>query len=148
MLIRPATVADLSTIQACAEAAYTPYVPRIGQKPAPMTADYAQAVAAEKVSIVELDGQIAGFIELYPTEKYLMLETVGVFPEYQGRGIGRALLEFSEKRAANLGLREIRLYTNEKMSENLTLYRYFGYEEVDRKEEDGFRRVYFRKMLA
>ena len=147
MKIRPATLSDLSTIQACAAAAYARYVPRIGQKPAPMTADYAQAIKDGKVSVAVVGDRIAGFIELYSKEEYLILETIGLFPEYQRRGIGRALLEFGEEAARKEGLNEIRLYTNEKMSENLSLYRYFGYIETGRKAEDGFNRVFFKKNL-
>ena len=38
--------------------------------------------------------------------------------------------------------------TNEKMTENLTLYPRLGYCEVARRTEDGFNRVYFQKTLG
>ena len=34
------------------------------------------------------------------------------------------------------------------MTENLELYPRLGYREVDRREEDGFSRVFFRKRLG
>jgi hypothetical protein len=37
------------------------------------------------------------------------------------------------------------LYTNEKMTDNLSIYRKLGYVEVARRTENGFNRVYFEK---
>jgi ribosomal protein S18 acetylase RimI-like enzyme len=79
---------------------------------------------------------------------HLLLETVAVAPGAQGSGYGRMLLDRAEDDAAELGLPEIRLYTNEAMTENLTFYPRHGYRETGRGTEDGFRRVYFSKMLS
>ena len=43
-MIRCAVPGDVDALRAIAGAAYQKYVPRIGQDPAPMAADYAQAV--------------------------------------------------------------------------------------------------------
>jgi hypothetical protein len=53
----------------------------------------------------------------------------------------------AEDRARSLGLPEIRLYTNEAMTENLAYYPPHGYTETHRAQQDGFHRVYFRKRL-
>ena len=50
--------------------------------------------------------------------------------------------------ARQRGLKAVHLYTNEKMTENLSLYPRLGYIEVARRMEDGFSRVYFEKSLA
>jgi GNAT superfamily N-acetyltransferase len=71
-----------------------------------------------------------------------------MLPAAQGRGIGARLLDLAEDRARGLGLPEIRLYTNEAMTENLAYYPRHGYTETHRAEEDGFRRVYFRRSLG
>ena len=42
----------------------------------------------------------------------------------------------------------MRLYTNARMTENLSLYPHLGYVEVERREEDGFDRVFFEKGLG
>jgi GNAT superfamily N-acetyltransferase len=65
----------------------------------------------------------------------------------QGRGIGVRLLDLAEDHARSLHLGEVRLYTNEAMTENLSYYPRHGYAETHRAEQDGFRRVYFRKPL-
>lgn len=45
------------------------------------------------------------------------------------------------------GLQEVRLYTNELMNENLLYYPKFGFIELNRTTEDGYRRVYMSKSL-
>ena len=42
---------------------------------------------------------------------------------------------------------ELRLYTNQLMTENLALYPALGYTETGRRAEDGFARVYFSKRI-
>jgi GNAT superfamily N-acetyltransferase len=70
-----------------------------------------------------------------------------VAPDAQGHGYGRLLLERAERDAAEGGLAEVRLYTNEAMTENLTFYPRHEYRETGRAVEDGFRRVYFSKAV-
>jgi hypothetical protein len=41
----------------------------------------------------------------------------------------------------------VRLLTNERMKRNLAIYARAGYVEYDRREEDGFRRVWMRRVL-
>ena len=77
----------------------------------------------------------------------LLVENVAVARSAQGRGLGRRLLEHAEDQALRLGLPETRLYTNAAMTENLAIYPRLGYAEVNRRTEDGFDRVYFRKDL-
>ena len=78
----------------------------------------------------------------------LRVENVAVDPLAQHQGIGRRLLEHADREAAALGLDEVRLYTNEAMSENLALYPRLGYREEGRRTEEGFARVYFSKRLG
>ena len=56
-------------------------------------------------------------------------------------------LALAEEHARGLGLAEVRLYTNEAMTENIAYYTRHGYGETHRQEQDGFRRVFFRKPV-
>ena len=91
----------------------------MARAPAPITADYAAAARPGQAWVAADDGGEAGFIILITRPGYLLLERVAVRPAAQGRGIGARLLAFAEERARGLGLREIRLYTNAAMTENL-----------------------------
>jgi ribosomal protein S18 acetylase RimI-like enzyme len=146
-VIRKASPADLDQIRACAVAAYTRYIERIGKKPAPMVADFAAAIEAGTLYVIEADAQICGFVVFYACNDYLQLENVAVDPRFQGLGLGMQLIEFVEQQARVGGYGSIELYTNVKMTENLGLYPRLGYEEFDRRREDGFDRVYFSKAL-
>jgi len=112
-----------------------------------MTADYAQAVREGQAWAALEDGQIVGFAIIIAQPGYLLLDNVAVLPAAQGRGIGARLLALAEEQARGLGLREIRLYTNEAMTENLAYYPRHGYAETHRAEQDGFNRVFFRKPI-
>jgi len=148
VVIRRAGPGDVDALRAIAAAAYQKYVPRIGRAPAPMTADYAQAVRGRQAWAAIQDKQIVGFAVLIAKPGYLLLENVAVLPAVQGRGIGARLLCLAEDHARSLGLSEIRLYTNEAMTENLAYYPRHGYAETHRSEQDGYRRVFFRKPIT
>lgn len=145
--IRRATTADLTEIRRLMSDAYTKYIERIGRPPAPMTADYAAALDHSRVWVLESGGAIVGALVTEDRTDHLLLETVAVAPGAQGSGYGRLLLERAERDAVELGLTEVRLYTNEAMTENLSFYPRHGYRETGRAQQDGFRRVYFSKTV-
>jgi ribosomal protein S18 acetylase RimI-like enzyme len=147
IIVRPASAADVAALRAVAEAAYRGYVARIGRPPAPMTADYAAAVASGTAWVAARDGTVVGLLVLLPRPDHLLLENVAVLPGEQGRGTGSQLLAFAEEHARQRGLPEIRLYTNEAMTENIGYYSRRGYTETHRGRDEGFSRVFFRKAL-
>jgi ribosomal protein S18 acetylase RimI-like enzyme len=148
LTVRAATAADVPDLRAVAAAAYAPYVPRIGRPPAPVSADYASAVERGEVWVAVRGEQVTGLLVLVPRPGHLLLENIAVHPAAQGGGVGARLLALAEAQARRLGLPEIRLYTNEAMTENLAYYPRHGYAETRRGEEDGYRRVYFTKRLT
>ena len=148
VVLRPALATDLAAIQTTVAAAYQVYVPRIGRRPAPMDADYADAVASGQVWVAVADGGVIGLVVLVPAGDHLLVDAVAVSPAAQGLGVGRRLLALAEEQARARGLGEVRLYTNAAMTENLTYYPRLGYVETHRAEQDGFHRVFFRKSLA
>ena len=146
-LIRLATVADVSAIAGLTAAAYGVYVERIGREPAPMLADHDALVAAGDVWVAEVGGAVVGALVVRDAEQALLLESVAVAPAAQGEGVGGALIGHAEHLAAERGLGAVELYTNAKMTENLRLYPRLGYDQVGRRRQDGYDRVYFRKLV-
>ena len=146
--IRRATTADLTEIRQLIADAYTKYIERIGRPPAPMTADYAAALGHSRVWVLERGEAIAGALVTEDRGDHLLLETVAVAPDCQGMGYGMMLLDRAERDAVELGFSEVRLYTNEAMTENLSFYPRHGYRETGRAAQDGFRRVYFSKTVG
>lgn len=147
MIIRPARPDDVPAVRACAEAAYQIYVAAIGKKPAPMVADFAAAEAEGHLYVAEADGEIAGFVVFYARDDHVHLENVAVSPAHQGKGVGGKLIAHVEHETRTRGLGAVELYTNVKMTGNLTLYPALGYEEIGRWSEDGFDRVFYRKRV-
>ena len=145
---RRATTADAQLVAACVHAAYAHYVGRIGQEPAPMQDDYVRVIAERQVYVAEVRDTFAGVLVVAAAEKDFLLENVAVAPQYQGVGVGRALLELAESLARAQGHDAIRLYTHERMTENQSLYAKIGYVEYERRTEDGFARVFMRKRLT
>ena len=148
-MIRQATASDEPKVRECAEQAYARYVPLIGRKPAPMVADFSAQIAKGEVFVATDDQEgLQGFIVFFAEGNHILLENVAVLPGAAGRGVGKALVNFCETAARERGFGAVRLYTNEKMTENLLIYTRLGYVEVGRRTEDGFNRVYFEKPLA
>ncbi|HZQ35496.1 MAG TPA: GNAT family N-acetyltransferase [Dehalococcoidia bacterium] len=148
MTIEPARPEDAAAVAACVNAAYARYLPRMGSKPAPMLADYPAEIAAGRVHVLRDGDALVGLIVLIAEPDHLFIENVAIDPAAQGRGLGRRLLDFAESEARRLGLPELRLYTNELMTENLGLYAHLGYLEVDRRLDEGYRRVFMVKRLG
>jgi ribosomal protein S18 acetylase RimI-like enzyme len=113
-----------------------------------MTTDYARAVREGQVWVAVDNGLIVGLAVLILQPDHLLLDNIAVSPSAQGRGIGTRLLVLAEDHARRRGLGEVRLYTNEAMTENLAYYLRRGYGETHRAEQDGFRRVFFRKVVT
>jgi ribosomal protein S18 acetylase RimI-like enzyme len=147
-MIRQAVADDEGAVRACAEQAYVQYVGVIGQKPAPMLADYGAQIAAGHVYLCTGEQEeLQGFIVFFEVDQHMFLENVAVSKAGRGKGIGKSLVQFCEAQAARLDLGSVHLYTNVKMTDNLAIYPRLGYVEVERRSEDGFDRVYFEKRL-
>ena len=144
---RRATADDVSDVTDLVAAAFEKYVERIGKQPAPMLSDYAALVADGRVWVVDDDGGVAGMIVIVSRGDHLLVDTVAVSPDAVGLGLGRVLLDRAEREAAELGLPEVRLSTNEAMTENLAYYPRRGYRETGRGLEDGYQRVFFAKTV-
>jgi ribosomal protein S18 acetylase RimI-like enzyme len=148
--IQLATAADHAAVTACVHAAYVGYVADIGRRPAPMDADYADLISQGLVYVLRdaAHEHLYGVIVLHVEADGLFVENVAVHPAHQHRGFGRQLMAFGEDQARRLGLTEIRLYTHERMTANIALYTRLGYAEVERRVDEGFSRVFMRKLLG
>jgi predicted enzyme related to lactoylglutathione lyase/ribosomal protein S18 acetylase RimI-like enzyme len=146
--LRPATALDVPHLERITTEAYRHYEPLIGRRPAPMLADLAGPVRDQDVWVALEDGEIVGLIVMSATgPEALHVDSIAVLPASQGHGIGAALLDLAENRAARRGLGAVTLYTNQAMVENLAWYGRRGFVETGRRQEGGFARVHLRKTL-
>ncbi|MET7700398.1 GNAT family N-acetyltransferase [Streptomyces sp. NPDC005485] len=144
--IRPAGAGDVAAVKSVTDAAYQPYIARIGVVPVPMEADHAANVAAGRVFVT--GEPVIGLVVIEAYEDHLFLDSIAVHPDAHGKGVGRRLLEFVDARARALGLPEVRLYTNAMMWENQKIYPKYGYEIVERRVDGPYDRIHYRRRLA
>ena len=143
--LRPAEPRDLWQIKAIVAASYEKYLTRMNKAPAPVGRDYEDAIQQGLVWV--LGDPVVGLVSFATSETALLIENVAVHPSAQGFGLGRRLLEFAEAEAADRGIHRVALYTNEAMTENVSLYEHLGFTEVERRTEDGYRRIYMEKTF-
>jgi N-acetylglutamate synthase-like GNAT family acetyltransferase len=146
-LLRRATEDDVDGINGLVDAAFGKYTDRIGRPPAPMTADYAELLRTSRVWVIEQYDAIVGVLVTQAKNDHLVVDSIAVCPTAQGGGHGRRLLDRADQDAREQGLPEIRLCTNEAMTENLEFYPRRGFHETGRGIQDGYRRVFFAKVL-
>jgi len=144
--LRRATAGDLPAIRAVIDAAYARYLTRMDKPPAPMFRDYGPSVEAGTTWVT--DSPITAVLTLCPRDDHLYVENIAVDPRAQGCGLGRALMEFAEQEAARRKLNRMALVTHEAMTENQAIYARLGYVEIERRSEDGYRRIYMEKPLT
>ena len=145
---RRATHDDVDGIGRVVAAAFDKYVDRIGRAPAPMTADYAELLETSRVWVVDDQDEVVAVLVTRAESDHLLLDVVAVAPTAQGGGHGRVLLARADQDAREQGLPEIRLCTNEAMTENLEFYPRRGFRETSRALQHGYHRVFFAKVVT
>jgi GNAT superfamily N-acetyltransferase len=145
--IRRAVTDDAPACAALVRAAYQHYVPRMGREPRPMLDDYAALIAGGEVWVANDEGSLAAVLVLETAADHLLVENLAIASKRQGLGLGSMLLAFAEDQALERKLSEVRLYTNEAMTENIAYYPRRGYVETHRNGDGGYRRVFFTKRL-
>ena len=120
---RLATLVDAELVKAISASAYVPaYWAVIGAVPKPAFEDYRSRIQDGNVWIAKVDGEAAGILVLEEEQDFLMIYSIAVAPEFQGRGFAKALLAHVEDYAGKKMLPELRLYTNKRMQRNVALY--------------------------
>ena len=110
-------------------------IARLNGEKAMRNAELYKGISPEKQAEYEVwlaryrqDGAIEAAAILAPKEDHLLIWSLAVAPACKGRGIGSALMDFAEYRAALLGLATVRLYTNALFVENIAWYQRRGYQ--------------------
>ena len=113
--------------------AYAPMERLLGGPPLPMQDDHAPRIERQEVWIAEQDGQGTAVMVLERAADHFMIYSPAVSPGHQGQGIGRWLIQAAERMARTAGAPELRLYTNDRMTRNLAIYRQAGFRETGRR---------------
>ena len=147
---RLATIADAAALNRLAHDAYSVYLPILGRAPQPMATDWATLPAGFEIWIEdgETTDAVIASLALDIAPEHVVVWSVAVALSAQHRGIGRAMMAWAETRARALGRRELRLFTNARMTRNVALYRLLGYEETHRETMTDRVLVHMAKLIA
>lgn len=146
-VIRLGTREEADRVTDIVERAYSPYVERIGKKPAPMEDNYHKKILDESLHVLLIDDVLVGFIIVYFVDDALLIENIAIDPAHQGKGFGSHLIKFAEILARREKCTSITLYTNELMTKNIQMYTHMGYTLTHTSEYKDLKRVHMRKIL-
>jgi GNAT superfamily N-acetyltransferase len=76
------------------------------------------------------DGRPVGYLIADEVDRCAHIEQVSVEPDFQGRGVGKALIASVEIWAVGRGLRALTLTTFREVPWNMPLYEHLGFSEV------------------
>ena len=144
--LRRAEPRDAPAIAYCIDAAYQPHVSSLERSTSQMEGNYTEVIELYDVWVAVDQGQIIGWLVLIPKQGHMLLANIAVRPEYQGKGVGRAMLELADDEALKQGYREIRLHVNRAMTETLEMYRRSGWTEIQ-SDEQLVHKISMRKLL-
>ena len=109
----------------------------------PMDADYLSEIKNYPTWVVESEkGILGGLIMVFENDQ-ASIANIAVNPKFQGQGIGGELIGFAEAKAREKNFSELRLATHVLLEENISLYRYLGWEETGRDDA----RVLMKKKI-
>ena len=106
--------------------------------PMQMFFDELAQVDTRRYVVAEADGQIVAYAGLMCIEPIADVQTIAVVPEFEGRGIGSAILTELIEEARRRGAVEVLLEVREDNPRAQALYVRFGFEQIH------VRRRYYR----
>jgi ribosomal protein S18 acetylase RimI-like enzyme len=126
--IRQAQPSDTAAVISAGVAAQQSQIALIGRvPPSGRPEHYGPFVERNAVWVIEEGASVVGVIILEHVDDHLMILTIGVIPSRQGRGYGKRLMEFAEQRARELGLGEVRLFSNSLNKPAIAVFEHLGY---------------------
>lgn len=119
--IRPATPAEHEALLVVDTAAFRP--------PWQISAVIARKAMAQArwLTVAEVDGQLVGYQLTTPTVNGAHLSRLAILPQWQGRGLGAALVADMIEQCRREGAREISVNTQDSNAASLALYRRLGF---------------------
>ena len=93
------------------------------------------------------DGVPVGCAALKGGADYAEVKRVWIAPAARGLGLARKLMEAIEAAARDLGQLHLRLDTNSALPEAVAMYHRFGWDEIDRFNDDPYPDRFFEKRL-
>jgi N-acetylglutamate synthase-like GNAT family acetyltransferase len=145
--VRVARPQHCESVAECVKLAYRKYVSRMSRPPAPMIADYGSLIDQGVVYVIDGERGPRAVLVMHPDEEGMFLANLAIHPDEQGQGLGSQLVRYVENAARAQNFPLAHCYTNEAMMESIQFWTNRGFTEVERRFHEGYRRVFFRKIL-
>ena len=146
MIIRPYQSGDLIHIKSIVKKLHPQWFDENALKNIPIDAQLGKTYIAEENS------EIRGFIIISSLEGTVWINWIGVDPQYHGISIGTQLLEHTEKKLRELGVKKIRVDTVVEQSpadgtydKTLQFYLKNRFKLIEKKEQQKFKEFTFRR---
>ena len=146
-MIRHARLSDLQQLRYLAQTAFAPSAPGVRGRREPLRADLRELVEHEDITVFMVRNRVRGFICYHIDGPDLHIEALAVSARQRRRGVGRQLLDQADRDGLEQKCRRAIFHSNAAMFENLAYFRAKGFEEIDRRTENGFERVYMERYL-
>ncbi len=143
---------DEDACRALLREAFWDYVVRLGRTDGPSFYPLLGSMIAEhRVLVARRNEELVGVAVYSDLQTSRFIEQIGIHPECQGMGIGRALLDRIEQSAVESGYDCLELNTAEMMSHLVRLYTKWGFNIIrtgpPKHAMDTHPRVYMSKQL-
>lgn len=91
--------------------------------------------------------EIVGVVSLIFQEHFYELSKMAVKPEYRGKKVGLALMDFTINFAKSKGWENLILYSNRKLKQAIQLYKKLGFVEIPLEKDVNYERADIKMEL-
>ena len=91
--------------------------------------------------------EIVGVVSLTFQEHFYELSKMAVKPEYRGKKVGLALMDFTINFAKSKGWENLILYSNRKLKQAIQLYNKLGFVEIPLEKDVNYERADIKMEL-
>ena len=141
--LRPAGAADAAAIAAVLRAAFAAHDGKLRPRPGALS-ETAESIAAKladhRAILAEAGGKTVGSVVYRPQGEGVYMGRLGVLPDWQGRGVGAALVNAVAEAAAAEGARDVTLNVRILLPDNVAFFRSLGFHEAGQGAHEGFDR--------
>ena len=139
----------LNLVNLCRWEAYHPILPNVTKEHISYPLEKLEEILEEMLVFVYKDeGKIIGTIALDKlTNTHGQLLMIFVHPDYQRKGIGSSLVNYTEDIAKEIGFKELTLSTMEQAQWAVKFFEKLGYKIIKKEDHEVWMEVYLEKQL-
>ena len=101
----------------------------------------------EIIFVAEIDGNVAGYRSFNKKRKFADSGYLAITKEFQGKGIGKKLLEKSIKEAKKLGCNKMVIHVRSNNFNAISLYNKLGFERTKSEKKGKILKITMEKKL-